>query len=123
MALNNKQIKAIELLVYQPYMTQNMIAQEVGVHRDTIRRWREENPEFREALDKATKERWKAAEQMAINTMINLASEGNMQAAKYICDSLGYKPADKIEAKVDARAQVVFVDDLEDDVNGSDSSQ
>lgn len=115
MALNNKQIKAIELLVYQPYMTQNMIAQEVGVHRDTIRRWREETPEFREALDKATKERWKAAEQMAINTMINLASEGNIQAAKYICDSLGYKPVDKVEAKVDAKAQVMFVDDLKDD--------
>ena len=123
MALSNKQIKAIELLVYQPYMTQNMIAKEVGVHRDTIRRWREETPEFKEALDKATKERWKAAEQMAINTMINLASEGNIQAAKYICDSLGYKPVDKVEAKVDARAQVVFVDDLEDDVNGADSSQ
>ena len=123
MALSNKQIKAIELLVYQPYMTQNMIAKEVGVHRDTIRRWREETPEFKEALDKATKERWKAAEQMAINTMINLASEGNIQAAKYICDSLGYKPVDKVEAKVDARAQVVFVDDLEDDVNGTDTSQ
>lgn len=100
MALNNKQLKAIELLVYSPYKTQNMIAQEVGVHRDTIRRWREETPEFKEALEKATKERWKAAEQMAINSMINLASEGNFQAAKYICDSLGYKPVEKLEANV-----------------------
>lgn len=46
MALSNKQIKAIELLVYSPHMTQNMIAKECGVHRDTIRRWREETPEF-----------------------------------------------------------------------------
>ena len=123
MALNNKQLKAIELLTYQPYMTQNMIAQEVGVHRDTIRRWREETPEFKEALKTAIRNRWEAAESLAVNTMINLAAEGNIQAAKYICDSLGYKPAEKIEAKVDARAQVVFVDDLEDDVNGADSSQ
>lgn len=122
MALNNKQLKAIELLTYQPYMTQNMIAQEVGVHRDTIRRWREETPEFKEALKTAIRNRWEAAESLAVNTMINLAAEGNIQAAKYICDSLGYKPAEKIEAKVDARAQVVFVDDLEDDVNGADSS-
>ncbi len=122
MALNNKQIKAIELLVYQPYMTLNMVAQECGVHRDTLHRWRNEVDEFKEALDKATKDRWKAAEQMAINTMINLASEGNIQAAKYICDSLGYKPADKIEAKVDARAQVMFVDDLKDD-GDADTSQ
>jgi hypothetical protein len=122
MALNNKQIKAIELLVYQPYMTQNMIAQEVGVHRDTIRRWREETPEFKEALDKATKERWKAAEQMAVNTMINLMSEGNYQATKYVLDSMNYAPSQKIEAKVDAKAQVLFVDDLEDDIDGTDSS-
>lgn len=121
MALNNKQIKAIELLVYSPYMTQNMIAQEVGVHRDTIRRWREDTPEFKEALQKATRARWESAEQLAINTMINLAGEGNIQAAKYICDSLGYKPTEKIEAKVDAKAQVLFVDDLEDDEDADSS--
>ena len=122
MALNNKQIKAIELLVYSPYMTQQMIAKECGVHRDTLHRWRNEVPEFMEALDKATKARWKAAEQIAVNTMINLASEGNIQAAKYMLDNLGYKPVDKIEAQVDARAQVMFVDDLKDDVDGTDSS-
>ena len=121
MALNHKQIKAIELLVYQPYMTLNMIAKEVDVSRDTLHRWRNDNEEFKTALDKATKDRWKAAEQMAINTMINLASEGNIQAAKYICDSLGYKPADRIEAKVDARAQVLFVDDLEGEGNADTS--
>ena len=115
MALNNKQQKAIELLVYQPYMTQEMMAKECGVARETIWRWRTENEEFKEVLDKATKERWKAAEQMAVNTMINLASEGNIQAVKYMLDNLGYKPAEKIEAKVDARAQVMFVDDLKDD--------
>ena len=115
MALNNKQIKAIELLVYSPYMTLNMVAKEVDVSRDTLHRWRNDNEEFKTALDKATKDRWKAAEQMAVNTMINLASEGNIQAVKYMLDNLGYKPVEKVEAKVDARAQVMFVDDLKDD--------
>lgn len=100
MALNNKQIKAIELLVYQPYMTQQMIAKECGVHRDTLHRWRTEVPEFQAALDKAIKDRWKAAESLAVNGMINLAAEGNFQAMKYMLDNLGYKPADKIEANV-----------------------
>ena len=100
MALNNKQLKAIELLVYQPYMTQNMIAQEVGVHRDTIRRWREETPEFKAELKKAIQNRWEAAESLAVNGMINLASEGNFQAMKYMLDNLGYKPVDKVEANV-----------------------
>lgn len=100
MALNNKQLKAIELLVYSPYMTQNMIAKEVGVHRDTIRRWREETPEFKEELQKAIRNRWEAAEAMAVNGMINLASEGNYSAIKYLLDNLGYKPAEKIEADI-----------------------
>ena len=122
MALNNKQLKAIELLVYQPYMTLNMVCQEVGVSRDTLHRWRNKTPEFMEALDEAIKERWRNAEAMAVNGMIALASEGNFQAIKYMLDNRGYKAPDKIEAQVDARAQVVFVDDLEDDVNGTDSS-
>lgn len=100
MALNNKQIKAIELLVYSPYMTLQMVAKEVGVSRDTLHRWRTDTPEFQTALDKATKDRWKAAEQMAVNGMIALASEGNIQAIKYMLDNLGYKPTEKIEANV-----------------------
>lgn len=103
-------------------MTLNMIAKECGVHRDSLHRWRNENEEFKIALDKATKDRWKAAEQMAVNTMINLCSEGNFQAVKYMLDNLGYKPVEKVEAKVDATAQVMFVDDLKDDVDGTDSS-
>lgn len=100
MALNNKQLKAIELLVYQPYMTQQMIAAECGVHRDTLHRWRTEVPEFKDELDKAIKNRWKAAESLAVNTMISLAAEGNIQAAKYMLDSLGYKPTEKVEANI-----------------------
>lgn len=122
MALNIKQTKAIELLVYQPYMTQKMVAQECGVHRETLRRWKQEE-EFKTELDKAIKQRWEDAEAMAVNGMIALASEGNFQAIKYMLDNRGYKAPDKIEAQVDARAQVLFVDDLEDEVNGTDSSQ
>ena len=122
-ALHNKQIKAIELMVYQPYMTQEMMAKECGVARETLYRWRTDNEEFKAALKKATRDRWEAAEQLAVTTMINLASEGNIQAAKYMLDNLGYKPVEKIDAKVDAKAQVLFVDDLEDDEEDADSSQ
>ena len=108
MALNNKQRKALELLVYSPYMTQQMIAKEVGVHRDTIRVWREENEEFKAELNKAIKERWKAAEAMAVNGMINLAQEGNYQAIKYMLDNLGYKPVEKIEADINSEINIVI---------------
>ena len=104
-------------------MTLNVICKEVDVSRDTLHRWRNDNEEFKEALDKATKARWRAAEQLAIDTMISLTAEGNIQAAKYVLDNLGYKPADKIEAQVDAKAQVMFVDDLKEEANGSDTAQ
>lgn len=104
-------------------MTLTMVASEVGISRDTLHRWRNDTPEFKEALDKAIKERWKSAESLAVNTMINAAAEGNIQAARYMLDSLGYKPTEKIEAKVDAKAQVLFVDDLKDDGDGADTSQ
>ena len=100
MALNHKQLKAIELLVYSPHMTQKVIAEECGVHRDTIRKWREENDEFKMELDKAIKNRWKQAESLAVDGMISLASEGNYNAIKYMLDNLGYKPTEKIEANV-----------------------
>ena len=111
-------MKAIELLVYQPYMTQNMIAQEIGVHRETMRRWRNENDEFKAELKKAIRSRWEAAESMAVNTMINLASEGNFQAAKYMLDSLDYKPAEKIEASVKSDVVVRIGYDDDEQVKG-----
>lgn len=45
---------------------------------------------------------------MAVNTMINLCSEGNFQAVKYMLDNLGYKPVEKMEAKVDATSNIVI---------------
>jgi hypothetical protein len=109
--LNNKQKKAIELLVYSPHMTYNMMASECGVSRDTLHRWRYETPEFMEELDKATKNRWKSAEQLAINTMINLMSEGNYSATKYVLDSLDYAPKQKIEADVKATTISVSIEE------------
>jgi uncharacterized protein YjcR len=100
MALHTRQLKAIELLVYSPEMKLNDIAAACGISRDCLHTWRTENEEFKEALSKACKERWRAAETIAVNAMIKLANEGNVQAAKYLCDSLGYKPVEKIEATI-----------------------
>ena len=109
MALNNKQLKAIELLVYSPYKTLKMIAQEVGISDMTLYRWREENEEFKATLEDAIKKRWKAAEAMAVNTMINLSSEGNYAATKYLLDNLGYAATQKIDANVSGDIDINIV--------------
>lgn len=100
MGLNAKQYKAIELLVYSPYKSLNMIATEVDVDNATLYRWRNQNEEFKAALDKALKERWKAAESLAMNTMISLCQEGDFKASKYVLDSLGYEGTKKVDANV-----------------------
>lgn len=106
MALKDKQMKAIEQLVYSPYKTLQMVADEVGVHRDTLYRWRSDNPEFQAAMDKALKERWKAAESIAMNTMISLCESGDFKASKYVLDSLGYEGTKKVDANVSADVSI-----------------
>ena len=115
MALNNKQLKAIELMVFSPHMTQTVMAAECGVHRDTLHRWRTENEEFRTELDKAIKQRWEAAESLAVDGMISLAAEGNFNAIKYLLDNRGYKPVEKVEANITTDIVInIGEDDAED---------
>lgn len=106
MALKDKQIRAIEQLVYSPYKSLQMVADEIGVHRDTLYRWRSDNEEFKAAMEKALKERWKAAESIAMNTMINLCQEGDFKASKYVLDSLGYEGTKKVDANVSADVSI-----------------
>jgi DNA-binding XRE family transcriptional regulator len=98
-------------------MTQEMMAKECGVARETLYRWRTDNEEFKEALSKATRERWKAAEQLAVTTMINLMSEGNYQATKYVLDSMDYSGTQKIDANVTGTQNIVITigDDEEEE--------
>ena len=110
MALKKKQLEAIELLVTSPYKTYNMISEELGINRETLRRWRN-TEEFQIALQARLQETWKAAEALAVNTMINLCSEGDFKASKYILDSLGYAPAQKIEADVSTNINIVIEED------------
>lgn len=101
-----RQQRAIELLVYSPYKTLQSIADECEVSRDTLHRWRTEDEEFKAALDKALKERWKAAESVAMNTMISLCESGDFKASKYVLDSLGYEGTKKVDANVSADVSI-----------------
>lgn len=110
MALKKKQLEAIEQLVTSPYKTYNMISDELGISRETLRRWRN-TEEFQIALQARLQETWKAAEALAVHTMINLCNEGDFKASKYILDSLGYAPTQKIEADVSTNINIVIEED------------
>jgi predicted DNA-binding protein YlxM (UPF0122 family) len=100
MALKAKQLACIELMLANPTMSVCKLAEEVGVNRNTISDWRRNNKEFQEQYKRRLQEIWKDSEGIAVNTMRNLAIEGDFKASKYILDSLGYAPVQHIEANV-----------------------
>lgn len=99
MALKPKQKALIEAIIAKPSAPHTELAEIVGVNRNTITAWKRD-AEFMAALDARIKEVWKDSEAIAVNTMRNLAVQGNFNASKYILDSLGYAPAQRIEADV-----------------------
>lgn len=103
--LSKRQLILIEAMLAKPLEPDTKLAEELGVNRNTIRTWKN-MPEFQEELQKRLKEKWHDSERMAMEMMQNLALKGNFQANKYILDSLGYAPAQKIEADVNTNIEI-----------------
>lgn len=99
MALTAKRLELLEAMLANPKLSDVKIAEIVGLNNKTVGKWRKEE-EFQEELKKRLAERWKDAENLAQANMIELANGGCFQANKYILDSLGYAPTQKIEANV-----------------------
>ena len=107
MALSNRQKELIEYMLANPNKPETRCANECGVPNSTYFNWKQK-AEFTEELDRRIKEKWKDAERLATETMINLCVKGEYAAAKYILDNLGYKPTDRIEADVKAQTEIVI---------------
>ena len=99
MALKPKQIELLEAMIANPMMSDVKLGELLSLNNKTVGKWRK-LPEFQDAMKDRLNEQWKGAERLAQKQMIELAKEGNFNANKYILDSLGYAPAQKIEAEV-----------------------
>ena len=99
MALKPQQLQLIEAMMANPMMSDVKLARELHINNKTVGVWRK-LPEFQEELKARLHDKWKGAERLAQETMINLAENGDFKASKYILDSMGYAPATKIEADV-----------------------
>lgn len=100
MALKPKQMKCIEAMLANPTFSNEKLADIVGVNRNTIGDWKRNNEEFKAEYKARLRAVWEDSEGVAMQTMRNLAEDGDFKASKYILDSLGYAPAQKIEADV-----------------------
>lgn len=99
MALNAKQLELIEAMISYPELSNVKLAEMLGINNKTVGKWRKLE-EFDIELKKKLQAQWQDAERLAQETMISLCREGDFKASKYILDSLGYAPAQKIEADV-----------------------
>lgn len=109
MALTAKRLELLEAMLANPMMSDVKLGELLNLNNKTVGKWRKE-PEFQDELKKRLNEQWKAAETLAQKKMIELAGEGNFHANKYILDSLGYAPAQKIEADLHTDI-VINIDD------------
>jgi hypothetical protein len=108
--LKPRQIELLELMLANPMMSDVKLAELMGINNKTVGKWRK-LPEFQEEMRKRLAEQWKDAERLAQKKMIELANDGCFQANKYILDSLGYAPAQKIEADVSTDINIVIGED------------
>lgn len=99
MALTAKRLELLEAMLANPMMSDVKLGELLNLNNKTVGKWRKE-PEFQEEMKKRLNEQWKAAESLAQKKMIELAADGCFQANKYILDSLGYAPAQRIEAEI-----------------------
>lgn len=109
MALKTKQLDLIEAIIANPSAPNTQLAEIVGVNRNTITSWKR-NVEFKNALQERLREIWKESEAIAIDTMRSLATGGDFKASKYILDSLGYAPTQRIEADLNTDIHINIIE-------------
>lgn len=97
--ITTRQMDFIEFMIANPLKTAKELCKEYGLSNNTYSTWRRQ-PKFKEYLSKRLQEKWKDNELMAQATIEQLARDGDFKAAKYILDSLGYAPVQKVQAEV-----------------------
>lgn len=110
MALKPKQLKLIEAIIANPYAPHTELAEMVGINRNTITAWKRD-AEFQAALKSRIEEIWKDSESIAVATMRKLATDGDFKASKYILDSLGYAPEQKIIADISSKEYIINIEE------------
>ena len=108
--LTPKSRACLELELENPNWSYQQLAEAVGASKTIVWNWHQ-SPVYTDELSKRLKEDWKLAAKKAQAKMIELmASEKQevaLNAAKYVLDSTGYKPTDKIDLDTTASIKIV----------------
>ena len=107
MALTAKRMELLEAMLAHPNLSDVKLGKLLELNNKTVGKWRKE-PEFQEEMKRRLQEQWKDAERLAQKKMIELAEDGCFQANKYILDSLGYAPTQRIEADINTDINITI---------------
>lgn len=111
MALTAKRLELLEAMIAHPNLSDVKLGVLLSLNNKTVGKWRKE-PEFQEELKKRLQEQWKDAERLAQRTMIDLASNGDFKASKYILDSLDYAPTQSVKLEADVNQDInIFIEE------------
>ena len=115
--LTEKQRMAIELMTSGLGMKYKDIAEAVGVSERQLCRWRTESDfdYFQAELKAKNDERWAMLADAARASAMRLIMADNQKMTEFVLKNEGYNPTQKVDADVNVEAQVVFVDDLDEE--------
>jgi hypothetical protein len=94
--LNQKMKKCAEILVNEPEKPIHEVADELGVNRATLWKWRQRE-DYKEYEHQLCHARFLDLEKLAIEKLKENASKGNQKAIEYLLNYIGYKPTEKVE--------------------------
>ena len=108
MALTDKQMKALELLTCGRGLSYTAIAEEVGVRRETLWRWLNEQQfaTFQDEYKRINDERWKTLVDAARASALRLVEKDNQKMVEFVLKNEGYNPSTKLEADVKTDIQI-----------------
>lgn len=107
--LKPKQIKCLELMISNPKMKMQEIADELNVNPKTISMWKR-NEEFRAEYDASFRLKLQYASARAFRKQVELLDSPNEMvaylASKDIMDRAGFNPVEKVQQEVDMELSI-----------------
>ena len=108
--LTAKMKMCAEILVNDPEKKIGDLAQELGVDRKTLWKWRKRE-DYKAYEHELCHERFMDLEKLAIQKLKENATKGNQKAIEYLLDYIGYKPKDQQEIQMDAKIEIDYGED------------
>lgn len=99
----------LEVWMANPMLSFEEIAKLAGVSVATFLRYRQDK-EFMERYEARCREKFKALQAKAIESMEKLMEEGHFQASKYILDGNEYAPKQKVEVSTPTAIKITITE-------------